>query len=152
MEIKNIKDYPDYYITSCGKVWSYISKKFLSPHDSGTGYAKVVLTNENGKKDFYIHRLVAEAYIPNPNNYDTVDHIDRIKSHNYTSNLKWVTQYENNSNRGKYSIKRVQCVETGEVYESATEAGRQLNLCSSNISAVCRGTRKRCGGYHFKFI
>lgn len=76
-----------YAITSCGKVWSHRNKKFLKPDINGRGYHRVVLSKNGETKRFLVHRLVAEAYIPNPNNYDTVDHIDGCPAHNYIKNL-----------------------------------------------------------------
>jgi hypothetical protein len=90
MEMEDIKGYEGLYaVTSCGRVWSYRSKKFLKPKEDKNGYLSVGL-RLNGKQDRrYIHRLVAEAYIPNPAALPQVNHKDEIKSHNYINNLEW---------------------------------------------------------------
>ena len=91
----DIKDYEGLYaITSCGKVWSYKHRKFLKPADKN-GYKRVCLCKDSVKKNFAIHRLVAQAYIPNPNNYDTVDHIDKNRENNCVNNLRWMSASEN---------------------------------------------------------
>ena len=87
-EIKGFEEFEGYGITSCGKVWSFKTNRFLSSRKNNKGYLYVWLGDGKGhKKNVTIHRLVALAYIPNPNNYDTVDHIDNCKEHNYINNL-----------------------------------------------------------------
>ena len=147
--MKDIKGYEGLYaITSCGRVWSYRSKKFLKPSKDRTGYLTVGL-RLNGKQDRrYIHRLVAEAYIPNPAALPQVNHKDEIKSHNYINNLEWCSaQY----NRAYSSGKKVKCIETEQVFESFHDAGRWINKDYTNIRRAIKrnGT---CGGYHWEMI
>ena len=148
--MKDIKNYEgEYAITSCGKVYSYKSKKFLKPQKRKDGYLQVALSKDGKKKWFFLHRLVAEAYIANPDNLKTVNHKDENKEHNYINNLCWMTHRDNKT----YSSgKPVRCAETGQIFDSTQEASRQLNLCQSGISAVCRGEYKTFHGYHFEFI
>lgn len=148
-EIEGYEEFTGYGITSCGKVWSFKTNRFLTPSRGANGYLKVVLHKDGKRKDFLVHRLVAEAYIPNPDSLETVNHIDECKTHNYVSNLQWMTQRDNKT----YSSgKPVRCVETNQIFDSAKEAARQLNLCSSGVSAVCRGEYKTFHGYHFEYI
>lgn len=79
-----------YAITSCGKVWSYRTKKFLKSRIAKNGYEHVCFKKNQKPYDYLVHRLVAQAYIPNPNNYDTVDHIDFNKTNNNVNNLRWL--------------------------------------------------------------
>ena len=149
-EIKGFEDFEGYGITSCGRVYSFKTKRFLKPIKNNRGYLQVQLTNgTQHKKTVKIHRLVALAYIPNPNNYDTVDHIDENKEHNYINNLRWMTREEN---KNRSWCKKVYCVELDKVFESAAAAARELGLDSSNISNVCNGKRNKTGGYHFQFV
>ena len=84
-----------YAVTSCGKVWSYRSKKFLQPY-MVNGYLKVDLCYNGQKKKCRVHRLVAEAYIPNPEGKSDVNHIDEFdKTNNCVNNLEWMTRKEN---------------------------------------------------------
>ena len=151
--MKDIKNYEGLYaITSCGKVWSYRRKKFLKPIPTKKGYLRVGLRKDKERRMVFIHRLVAEAYIPNPNNYDTVDHIDFDRTNNCVNNLQWMTRGENCRKRRDYGPKPVRCIELNTIYTSASEAARCLNLDQSSISKACRGERKTCGGYHWEFV
>lgn len=124
--MKDIKGYEGLYaVTSCGKVWSYRRKKFLSPsHDQG-GYLMVNLSVGGKVKTQYIHRLVAEAYIPNPEGKPQVDHLDEVKEHNNIQNLTWATPGENSrrSNTGRKrtwesKARPIYCVELDRYFKS----------------------------------
>lgn len=147
--MKRIKGYEDYGITSCGKVWSFKTDKFMSLYKNHKGYYNVKLSKDGVATEFKVHRLVAEAYIPNPNNYDTVDHIDGNKEHNYIKNLQWMTRRDNLK---KSKDKQVKCIELNRVFQSLSDAARELNLDKSNISKACRGVQKTSGGYHWKYV
>lgn len=90
-----IKDYPNYKINESGDVKSTYVSKTLRPRGAGRGYFCYELRNEFQKKNKYVHRLVAEAFIPNPNKLPQVDHIDGDKSNNHVSNLRWISNYDN---------------------------------------------------------
>lgn len=146
--MKDIKGYEGLYaITSCGKVWSYRRKKFLSP-SLRSGYYSVTLSKDNQKKNFNIHNLVANTYIPNPNGYDTIDHIDGDRTHNYINNLQWMT---NSNNVKKANSKRIQCMETGEEFESITIAAKHCGVSTASISQALKNNWKS-GGFHWKKI
>ena len=90
--MKDIKSFEGKYaVTSCGKVWSYRSKKFLKPEKMKNGYLRVDLCG----KHYFIHRLVAETYLSNPDNLPEVHHIDANKEHNYINNLQWMSKRDN---------------------------------------------------------
>ena len=96
--MKDIKGYEGIYgITSCGKVWSYRRKKFLKPGTDGNGYLKVKLCKDNENKNCYVHRLVAEAYIPNTENLPEINHKDENKANNCLQNLEWCDRKYNNN-------------------------------------------------------
>jgi len=95
----DIIDYEKLYkINNEGKIWSEIKKKMLKPRIHSHGYLRVCLCKENTIKDFYIHRLVAQHFIPNPENFFIIDHIDNNKKNNLMNNLRWTTSSENNRN------------------------------------------------------
>lgn len=148
--MKDVKDYEGLYgITSCGKVYSYKSKKFLKPISNGKGYLGVNLYKNGKKRRFYIHRLVAEAYLPNPAGLPEVNHKDEIKSHNWLNNLEWCDRKYN----ACYSFaKKVRCVETGQIFDSITDAAREMHISAGYISAVCKGKRRTCGYCHWEYI
>ncbi len=156
--MRDIKGYEGLYaITSCGKVWSYKSNKFLKPYIAGAGYEYVHLIKDNKKKNYRIHRLVAEAYIPNPNNLPEVNHKDEVKTNNWITNLEWCDRkynvhYGTQIERARMTRgKKIYCKETDKVYNSQKEAAKELGLDQGNISKVCRGIFRQTGGYHFEF-
>ena len=152
--MKDIQNYEGLYaVTSCGKVYSYKSKKFLKPRKCGAGYLQVTLYKDGGRKFYYIHRLVAEAYLPNPDSLPCVNHKDEDKENNALPNLEWCT-YEYNNNYGSRNqkiSKPVFCVELNKTFDSSHAAARGLNLFQTSITQCCKGKRKTCGGYHFRY-
>lgn len=148
----NINGFPDYYITSCGKVWSFKSNKFLSLKKHKYGYLYIDLYNENERSRFYVHRLVAQAYIPNPENKLQINHIDGNKKNNCVKNLEWNTPSENLQhayNIGLRKTKKIKCVETGEIFNSIKEAAKFVNKSRRSINYCLSGDSKTCGGFHW---
>ena len=156
--IKDIKGYEGLYVvSSCGKVWSYTNNRFLTPrHNKKTGYDRVHLCKEGKSREFLVHRLVAEAFIPNPENKPQVNHLDENKTNNHVENLAWVTRQENvnygtrNIRAAKARSKAVQCIETGLIYESSAAASRALALSSASIFVALEHSHKTVGGFHWR--
>lgn len=156
--MKDIKDYEGLYaITSCGKVWSYRTNKFLKPSEDGSNYLRVNLCKNGNRRQYSIHRLVAEVYIPNPDNKPQVNHKDENKQNNCINNLEWATAKENinygthNARMAKSNQKSIYCVELDRAFESIKAAANELGINKSHISECCSGKRKTCGGYHWRY-
>lgn len=106
--LKPIEDFDGYFISDDGIVYCNLGKGNrrnnktvdlypIKPRYTKTGYTRVYMRNSktNKRVDRYVHRLVAQAYIPNPDNCNYVNHIDLVRDHNSADNLEWVTAREN---------------------------------------------------------
>jgi hypothetical protein len=99
-ELFDLKDYEGIYkINKKGQLWSCYYKRFVSLCINQDGYYKYTLCDENGKKYVLAHRLVAIQFIPNPDNLQLIDHIDRDRLNNNIDNLRWVNLRQNQLNR-----------------------------------------------------
>lgn len=136
---KPIDGYENYQVSSMGKVKNITTGKMLKGHSNGRGYLHVVLyNNEHKGKTIMIHRLVAKAFIPNPENLPQVNHIDECKENNCVDNLEWCTS-EYNINHGTHNRRTglnnpnrkpiYSVTQSGEVtyFESAREAEKYYN-------------------------
>lgn len=158
MIMKDVVGYEGLYmVREDGEIWSVKRKKFLAQRYDKSGYKRTNLHKDGKMTVLYIHRLVAEAFIPNPEEKPTVNHIDENKENNHWTNLNWMTFAENNKHgtrsarQAATQCKSVRCVETGEVYESAKAAAAAMNVTSSSLSRAARagGT---CCGYHWEYV
>lgn len=138
---------------------SHHSGRIMSSPINGEGYAQVPITRGNNMR---VHRLVAETFIPNPENKPFINHIDGNKANNRVDNLEWCTNSENQRHAidilgrkpGAYQNKMVRCVETGEIFENSQKAANGDRRTAGNIRAAAhhyRG-RVRCMGYHWEFV
>ena len=96
--IKEVTGFPKYLIDTNGNIYNKRTMKKLKDNDNGRGYRAVHLYNSEGKMiNKYVHRLVAETFIPNPNNLSEVNHIDEDKANNSVDNLEWCDRKYNNN-------------------------------------------------------
>lgn len=143
-----IEGYEDYYITDTGQV---ISMKYNTPRimktylDNKNRYVYVKLCKNNKTKAFAIHRLVAQAFIPNPHNYKEVDHIDNNPQNNHKDNLQWIN-HKNNIYKSYNTMSQYRnCIEVDIYYQqqyiktmrSIKEAAKYCNQqYGSSISSL----------------
>ena len=118
---KQITGYPDYFISNTGKIRNVKSGKELQQILNKQGYLVINLHNNKKMKQFYVHRLVAQAFISNPDNLDTVDHRNGLKTDNRTENLQWLSNSDN--------IKKFH-------KEQATEEWKRKNKNNTSISST----------------
>lgn len=161
---KDIRGFPNYEISNKGRVRSWNNNrygrgenfKFLKPGLSGDNYFTVSLRKNNKGNTKYIHRLVAEAFIPNPDNKPEVNHKDGNKKNNILTNLEWSTYsenlnhaYNNGLNNHKKSVK---IIETGEVFDSLKDCAYAIGGSNSNICNCLNNKLKTHKGLHFECV
>jgi len=165
-----------YEVSSLGRVKTLPKKqngfkdRILKPMVNKFGYVYVMLM---GRKHIFIHRLVAEAFIDNPSNKSSVNHINGVKDGNYVSNLEWVTLSENSKHAYKIGLSKVnktmlgkkgalchhsipvdQYSKHGEFikkFPSGKTAAEELGLSQGNIWSCLNGFYKTTGGFIFKY-
>ena len=171
--MKVIPEFDRYLIDPQGNVYSCIIGRGKKARNSGqpqrviqpvldtTGYPVVCLTDGKIKRNRSVHRLLAQAYIPNPNDLPHVNHIDGNKQNNTLSNLEWVSVQRNTlhaieigltdpKTRNPAMAEVAQLDASGKelrVFMSLHAAGRETGIAWQNISKVCRGIRRTAGGY-----
>ena len=169
---KNIKGYEGLYqVSNTGRVKSLGNRKtrkekLKSTRNDTNGYEKVDLCKNGKIKTFYIHRLVAQAFIPNTNKFKEINHKDENSSNNKVENLEWCTRRYNVNygsrnkkasdtqmgNKGKV-IKQFNI--NGDVlgiWKSMRQASKELNINVGNISNCCNNKIKTAGGYKWAFL
>jgi hypothetical protein len=155
---RKIPGFPRYEVTTDGEVFNQDGLK-LKQEKTNTGYLRVSLSNDSvSHKRISVHRLVADAFIPNPDNLQQIDHINEDKTDNRVENLRWSTPIDNLRHSGvieKASVAkftRVRCTTTGETYDSIKDAAIKYNLHHSNIVACCNGRRSKCGNMGWEYV
>lgn len=159
---KDIEDYEGLYqVSNLGRVKRVTTNSILKPLKHQQGYLRVRLSKNNIAFTKTIHRLVAQAFIPNPDNKPEVNHIDEDKTNNNINNLEWSTRKDNlnygTRNKRMSKTKSIPIIatniNTGEVTEfyGVRECARQLGLHSSNIANTLKNRSKQTGGYTFKY-
>ena len=143
--MKEIKGFPGYFVTKDGRVISNKSGELKELKQRSTEYKDVYLYN-NGRKFKRVHRLVAEAYIPNPNNLPQVNHIDENKYNNHVNNLEWVTAQQNQEHStAKFYILENKNGERFEVF-NLRKWCRENNMNQANLNGTY--TRKHERKWH----
>ena len=169
-----INSCPGYMISDCGRVWSEKSQQFIKPKPMDKhGHLGVCLLI-NGKRCYkYVHRLIAEAFIPNPNNYPIVRHLNDNPYDNELDNLDWGTQKDNyndckrnghtyipTDNDREMGFRKIRKpivaidIESGKImkFKGQQEASRILGIQQANIWKVLNGKRSSTCGYRFEYL
>lgn len=139
-----------------------IKGRILSIYTDNLGYQRITLSKEGKLHTMCIHKLVAEAFIPNPENKPCIDHIDTNPSNNCVDNLRWCTHSENMNNSVTLQHLK-ECRITKPVlqydlkdnfiaeYISGREAARQVNIQQASLVRCLQGTQKTAGGYKWRY-
>lgn len=179
---KQIEDFPNYDVSNLGNVRNNKTNKIMILQKKYDGYVRTSLIDKcKQKKTCYIHRLVAKAFIPNPNNKLTVNHIDNNPSNNYVFNLEWATMSEQNYHKSLDKRKISKPInfrpvlkidsKTDEIiqkYDSITDASKwiiknnlssiteynknSISIISSKICSVSNGKRNLAYGFKWKYF
>jgi hypothetical protein len=170
----NIPEFENYQVSNLGNVFSKKSNKLLCITKNDKGYCYVQIYKNNKDYHFRLHRLVAKCFIPNPNNFKEINHIDGNKQNNCVENLEWCDRKYNmqeafknglipprkaNSGSFKKGRKPPNCKKVNKYnlsykliksYSSITEASIDNNVSPYTISRYCIGTRK-CKNYIWRY-
>lgn len=158
-----------YEISNLGRIKSTYRQgcttKFLKISNNGNGYMMVRLCKNGKAKKFFLHRLLAKAFISNPENKPQVNHINENPSDNRLENLEWVTQKENN-NHGSHNLNMAISLRSGKArkvvqydlkgnelrrFDFLKEAAQFVGGNSINISRAARNVRNRETAYGYKW-
>ena len=169
LTLKAIAGYPGYYATADGQIWGKRKGGFLN-QSNVCGYKRVSLSNNGKVRNVLVHRLIATAFIPNPENKPEVNHLDENPQNNCVSNLEWATHKENvnygtrisrqantQRNRADCSKPVAQMDRTGKViaiYPSSKEAWRKTSIKHNHIRDVCNHKPKcnTAGGFKWRWV
>lgn len=176
VERKSVSGYEGLYeVDNLSRVFSLRTGKQMKQMVNTRGYKTVALTKEGKTKCVFVHRMVAEAFVPNDANFPFVNHKDEDKTNNLPENLEWCTaRYNANygtaikrrvatlkrngtSTKGRPSEKRKQIVAIDEngaeiIFENSYEAAEKTGVDRRNIYACCQGKKKRLNGYKFDWV
>ena len=159
-----------YKVSNLGRILSLNYRntgkaELMNPSTNTDGYSKVSLRKNGEKKTCYVHRLIAQTFIPNPENKSEVNHIDEDKTNNRVDNLEWKWHKDNINHgthnersaktrtNGKLSKKVLQLSLDGELireWESTHECGRN-GFCQGAVADCCNGKRKTHKGFRFMY-
>lgn len=166
-EWKDVVDYEGkYQVSNYGNVRSLNynktgKTKLLKPTKNTGGYLRVSLRKDRERKIKLVHRLVAEAFVPNPHGYSEINHKSECPMLNFACVLEWCSSsYNKNFGTRNQRVSDSQSIAIDQFdkngqfikhWKSATEAGRQLGISNGNIGGCLKGRHKTAGGYQWKY-
>ena len=151
---KTIVGFENYQISNLGRVYNTKTHRYLKGGKGANGYMRVTMYDNFGKKAYKnIHRLVAEAFLPNPEGLKCVNHIDEDKTNNVVDNLEWCTQAYNNQYGSKareviqYDFQWNKIAE----YNCISDAGAAVGVSATAILLACLGKTCSSGNYFWRY-
>ena len=167
-EWKSIKDFDGYYINKEGQVKSTRSykgtkEKILKGSTNQQGYKTINLIKDGKVFTKTLHRLLAQTFIENPNNYPCINHIDGNILNNSLDNLEWCTYSHNNKEAYRLGLKQSRIkpkkvvqldkdYKILNVFESLQQIKKNLGFNIGNIGEVCNKNRKTAHGYIWRYV
>lgn len=150
---KKIEEFETYSVSNLGRVRNDKTNHIMIGGHDKDGYRQVTISYGGKQYNRRVCRLVAIAFVENPNNYAFVNHKDENRGNDVADNLEWCTVRYNNiyGNRMRNSSRRIRCVETGKDYPSTREVERQLGFCHTNIGLAAR-TGRMSYGFHREYV
>lgn len=130
--------------------------RILKPRLYDNKYLYVILYRKQAYKNFRVHRITAQTFIPNPLNFPEVNHKDGNKLNNNCLNLEWCTRQENirhsNNILGNSHCRPIMCLETRQIFNSIKNAAKFYNIDPSSLTKHLKGKYKISCGYHWKYL
>ena len=161
-EWREVKEYSNYEVNQLGEIRHKKRQKILKPRDNNGGYQYVNFKINGKNTNFAVHRIVANAFIPNPNGYTEVNHKDYNKKNNCVDNLEWVSssqnkqhsylKQENKKSRGKAVNQYTKEGVFLKTFDSVSDAAKELGCCVAAISNCCLGRTKTSQGFRWSFV
>ena len=161
-EWREVKEYSNYEVNQLGEIRHKKRQKILKPRDNNGGYQYVNFKINGKNTNFAVHRIVANAFIPNPNGYTEVNHKDYNKKNNCVDNLEWVSssqnkqhsylKQENKKSRGKAVNQYTKEGIFLKTFDSVSDAAKELGCCVAAISNCCLGRTKTSQGFRWSFV
>jgi hypothetical protein len=149
-----VQDYPNYAVSNLGRVLNIQRDTILKPRPNDEGYLRVSLSLEGQVRDQYVHRLVAAAFFTGYDMREQVFHFDGDKENCALNNLRMKKRPrfgDTLSSRRRQTGKRVEVVETGDVYRTARDCARYIGGDYGSVYACLRGDRRSHMGYTFRY-
>lgn len=162
MNWKPIIGFEEYYLVSdSGQVWSIRRRRALKPAIDKYGYEKVGLFDGHKLHTRTVHKLVAQAFIPNPHNLPSVNHINEVKTDNRVVNLEWVSIADNDNHgtrnermantKCRLPVEQIFPNGTTVRYKGVKDAYRKTGINRCCIAQCCKNIRKTAGGYKWRY-
>ena len=162
MEWRTVEEYDHYEVNQYGDIRHKQRKRILKPRNNKGGYLYVNFKINGKNINFAVHRIVANAFIPNPNGYTEVNHKDYDKNNNCVNNLEWVTSSdnkrhaykleENKKSRGKKVKQYTKDGNYIKTFDSLSLAAKEFNCSVCAISNCCLGRSKSSQGFLWRFV
>ncbi len=161
-EWREVKEYSNYEVNQLGEIRHKKRQKILKPRSNNGGYQYVNFKINGKNTNFAVHRIVANAFIPNPNGYTEVNHKDYNKKNNCVDNLEWVSssqnkqhsylKQENKKSRGKAVNQYTKEGIFLKTFDSVSDAAKEFGCCVAAISNCCLGRTKTSQGFRWSFV